>query len=962
MSQTRIKPRQDTAANWTSNNPVMASGEHGYETDNLLPGGTREEAIKFKIGDGVTHWNDLPYEGTGTTLLETLADISVRFATTGNLTATYANGTAGVGRTLTATSNGAFPTTDGIAPALNNQVLVWKQTTKTQNGVYVITDLGSAGTPYILTGDTSGDTQAEIDEQVVFVIAGTLYGNKYFTQQTTLPVVGTDNIVFKKGLSKGADTLVIPANEIVYGNAAGDGVTSSPIFLFDEANEIFSLTDPSQSDSCINVDYGNRTMLLYMQGVSATEVAYINLDLTTPGSSILHLSTTEIGANVGQARIIMEAIGTGPSLSSINFLIDGYSNFKMTDNSTQLLAKNTSTNELRFYENTTNGTDYIGFKAPASRTSSTSVIIALPVDDPTSGQVMQFSAPSGGVVTASWVTPGGSTAITATAIAVGTGSGITGYVSDFYYSNATGEFNVSSAASNTYININPSAGIYELGDLDVTGHKLYVSDSGLLQLSAGQGLYVNMSGANRLTTIGDSEFNGQNTYIRVNDDTEIVTFSKRAITIGPVAYTFPSALGAAGTVLTDAAGDGILSWAAPSVSGYLLATGATTGATSQAQVFTNGIKAGVIDDNATSEIIFTVSTVQKAAINATGIGLIDGSAANPSYYFSNDSSTGFYLKGVVTDIGVSVNGALVGGFDTTGLFAGLAGTLTGTLKFNGATSGTVTVQSAAAAGTWTLTLPTTDGDANEFLQTNGSGVTTWAAIAVYTDEEAQDAVGAMIDTTLVYVDATPLLTRAALAGDVTAPQGSNTTTIANDAVTYAKMQNVSATDKLLGRSTAGAGDVEEISCTSFGRSLIDDADAAAARATLGAGYDFTCQTANGVTVGSGLTVYAVPFFGGSFNATETNRQLTVKSAGVAQKLYVRTNSAQSGLGSLVITVRKNAADTAVTLTIAAGAAAGRFTDLSNTVSFAAGDLISYKVVNNAAATSANVMEIGVFVQ
>ena len=44
----------------------------------------------------------------------------------------------------------------------------------------------------------------------------------------------------------------------------------------------------------------------------------------------------------------------------------------------------------------------------------------------------------------------------------------------------------------------------------------------------------------------------------------------------------------------------------------------------------------------------------------------------------------------------------------------------------------------------------------------------------------------------------------AYTGDVTRPADSNATTIANDAVTYAKMQDVSATDKLLGRSTAGA--------------------------------------------------------------------------------------------------------------------------------------------------------------
>lgn len=53
----------------------------------------------------------------------------------------------------------------------------------------------------------------------------------------------------------------------------------------------------------------------------------------------------------------------------------------------------------------------------------------------------------------------------------------------------------------------------------------------------------------------------------------------------------------------------------------------------------------------------------------------------------------------------------------------------------------------------------------------------FATVAVYTDEQAQDAVGAMVDGTLVYVDGTPLLTRAALAGDVTAAQGSNSVTV-----------------------------------------------------------------------------------------------------------------------------------------------------------------------------------------
>lgn len=60
-----------------------------------------------------------------------------------------------------------------------------------------------------------------------------------------------------------------------------------------------------------------------------------------------------------------------------------------------------------------------------------------------------------------------------------------------------------------------------------------------------------------------------------------------------------------------------------------------------------------------------------------------------------------------------------------------------------------------------------------------------------------------------------------------------TTQIDDDAVTYAKIQDVTATDRLLGRSTAGAGIIEEITCTSAGRALLDDVDATAQRATLG---------------------------------------------------------------------------------------------------------------------------------
>lgn len=85
-----------------------------------------------------------------------------------------------------------------------------------------------------------------------------------------------------------------------------------------------------------------------------------------------------------------------------------------------------------------------------------------------------------------------------------------------------------------------------------------------------------------------------------------------------------------------------------------------------------------------------------------------------------------------------------------------------------------------------------------------------------------------------------------------------TADIADAGVTYAKIQNVSATDRLLGRSTAGAGVVQEITCTAFGRSLLDDADAATARTTLGAAPAASPTFTGNTTFSAGAVLVVTP--------------------------------------------------------------------------------------------------------
>ena len=139
------------------------------------------------------------------TYVDTLVTTGSRFV--GNLqvattvalpSCTYENGASGVGATLTATSNGALTAIDGVTLVAGNAFLVKNQVATFQNGPYTITQIGTGGTPYILTRDDGYNTSSEIATGTFFtILLGTTQALQQWAMVTNSAiVVGTTGIVF----------------------------------------------------------------------------------------------------------------------------------------------------------------------------------------------------------------------------------------------------------------------------------------------------------------------------------------------------------------------------------------------------------------------------------------------------------------------------------------------------------------------------------------------------------------------------------------------------------------------------------------------------------------------------------------------------------------------------------------------------------------------------------------------
>ena len=146
-------------------------------------------------------------------------------------------------------------------------------------------------------------------------------------------------------------------------------------------------------------------------------------------------------------------------------------------------------------------------------------------------------------------------------------------------------------------------------------------------------------------------------------------------------------------------------------------------------------------------------------------------------------------------------------------------------------------------------------------------------------------------------------------GDITVSSSGTVWTIDNDVVTYAKMQNVSATDRLLGRDASGAGDVEEL--------------------TVGGGIEFT--TTGGIQTSA---------FTGNVTKSAGGTSLTIANGVVAPAMLTTGGPSWDGSSNLTVTgdltvsgndIKSSGGSTAITMSTTDVTIAGDLTVTGNDI-------------------------------
>ena len=164
---------------------------------------------------------------------------SVKYATTaalgttgnlvgGTITTTYANGTSGLGATLTIATSSTWTaiTIDGQSLTIGDRVLIKNQVAALQNGIYTVTTVGTLAntTSFVFTRAVDNDQTPEINAgDLTYVATGTAHGGDGWVQTATVTTIGTDAVNWTQYSGSGA---------VPYATISSAGIASFPTAQF----------------------------------------------------------------------------------------------------------------------------------------------------------------------------------------------------------------------------------------------------------------------------------------------------------------------------------------------------------------------------------------------------------------------------------------------------------------------------------------------------------------------------------------------------------------------------------------------------------------------------------------------------------------------------------------------------------------------------------------------------------
>jgi hypothetical protein len=268
-----------------------------------------------------------------------------------------------------------------------------------------------------------------------------------------------------------------------------------------------------------------------------------------------------------------------------------------------------------------------------------------------------------------------------------------------------------------------------------------------------------------------------------------------------------------------------------------------------------------------------------------------------------------------------VNGNDIGTFLADGMHVTGVGAFSGALSasnFSGSSSGT-----NSGDQTIILTGDVTGSGTGTFAATISAGAVSLSKMASLA---ANSIVGNNTGSAATPVALTAAQTRTLLGLSAVATSGSGAD-LAASSITYAKIQNVSATSKLLGRASAGAGVIEELGLagglTISGTNLSLGSITPTGVASSGAVTSSSATAGNGYATGAGGTVTQATSKSTGVTLNKVCGQITMNAAALAAATsvgFTLTNSAIAATDVVIVNIASGASADSYQATVDAVAA------------------------------------------